>query len=84
MTISTPQPEYITETHEVVDEALEQREQTEVQFKLVPTSVDWISARTDAFMHICPVCHTPVYTIEIDQHTAWHKMLANLFQLVAG
>ena len=43
-----------------------------------------MSARTDAFTHICPVCVTPVYTIEINKHTAWHQNLADIFQTLAG
>jgi hypothetical protein len=43
-----------------------------------------MEARTDAFMHICPICHAPVYTVEIDQHTKWHEKLAEILQLIAG
>lgn len=86
MTISTPQPEYVTETHEVVDAALDRKEESPSTeyFKLVPSTQDWMEARTDALMHICPICHAPVFTIDIDQHTSWHEMLAKILQILAG
>lgn len=87
MTISTPVPEYLSDTHEVVDEALAQQEdqspQTQASFKLVPTSEDWMGARTDAFMVVCPVCFAAVYQIEVNEHTAYHQMVAEVFQLLA-
>jgi len=90
MTISTPQPEYITETHEVVDEALEQREQpasSEEHFKLVPTPADWMNARWhNQAQHLieCPLCYTAVVDSAIDEHTAWHQKLLDIVQLLAG
>lgn len=88
MTISTPQPEYISETHEVVDEALEQREDdsTQESFKLVPTPGDWMGANReqDTDMIECPVCQTPVRFMAVDSHTAWHQTLANIIALLAG
>ena len=87
MTITTPQPEYISETHEIVDEALEQREQapsSEQYFKLVPTSADWLNARNPHPFIVCPVCATPVYQDDVDEHTRWHETVATVIQMIAG
>lgn len=85
MTITNPQPEYVDRTAEAVDEALEPAvEPGTEQFKLVPTSVDWLEARTDGFLIICPLCAAPVYKVEVDQHTAWHQKLLDIVLLLAG
>lgn len=83
MTISTPQPDYIDDTQQVVEEALEPAPQSQVQFKLVPTTSDWLNAKTDAFMIVCPVCVAALYQEDVEKHTAWHQMIAEVFQLLA-
>lgn len=81
MTISTPQPDYIDDTQQVVEEALDPAP-TEEHIKLVPTTGDWLGAKTDAFMIVCPLCASAIYQDDVDKHTAWHQKLLDLFLMI--
>jgi len=82
MTISTPQPEYIDDTQQVVEDALS--EETTVGIKLVPTSEDWLEAHADAFFIECPVCHSYVRKVKVDEHTSWHQQMLDVFLILGS
>lgn len=84
MSITTPQPEYVNTTQEVVEEALEPDSGTE-HFKLVPTPADWMAANRDSDpdMIQCPLCFSSIRFMAIDSHTAWHQKLLDIVLLLA-